>query len=172
MPLRHLVLATLLLAGAWPARRPGPHPEPRRGVPSGCSGTTAPVLFGLLARPLTLAEMVSQLERGCLVLDEVRFRPGNTAIQISSPAGFVQVARALGLAQGDYRVTVPPETAPGWPPDTVQALRRGVVLREELLRYGASRFRLLEEPGMAHLPLAASRGAARPMLVRVQGALR
>jgi hypothetical protein len=136
-------------------------------MPAGCSGTTAPVLFGLLARPLTLAEMVSQLERGCLVLDEVRFRPGNTAIQTSSPAGFLQVARALGLAQGAYRVTVPPETAPGWPPDTVQALRRGVVLREELLRYGASRFRLLEEPGMVHPPLAASRGVARPMLVRV-----
>lgn len=126
------------------------------------------MLFGLLARPLTLAEMVGQLERGCLVLDQVRFRPGNTAIQIASPAGLVQVARALGLAQGAYRITVPAETAPGWPPDTVQALRRGAVLREELLRYGASRFRLLEEPGMARLPLAVSRGAARPMLVRVQ----
>ena len=89
-------------------------------------------------------------------------------IQISSPAGFAQVARALGLAQGAYRVAVPPETAPGWPPDTVQALRRGVVLREELVRYGASLQRLLEEPGMPHLPLAVGRGAARPMLVRVQ----
>lgn len=167
MPLRHLVLATLLLAGAWPARPPGPHPALRRGVPSGCTGTTAPVLFGLLARPLTLKEMVSQLERGCLVLDEVRFRPGNQAIQIASPAGFVQLARALGLAQGAYRVTVPPEKAPGWPPDTAQALRRGVALREELLRYGASRVRLLEEPGFYLLPLAVSRGAARPMLVRV-----
>ena len=125
------------------------------------------MLFGLLARPLTLAEMVGQLERGCLVLDQVRFRPGNTAIRIASPAGLVQVARALGLAQGAYRVTVPPETIPGWPPDTVQALRRGVVLREELLRYGASRIRLLEEPGLDILPLAVSRGAARPMLVRV-----
>lgn len=157
----------LLLAGAWPARPPGPHPESRPGVPSGCSGTRAPVLFGLLARPLSLAEMVSQLERGCLVLDEVRFRPGNTALQLSSPAGLVKVARALGLAQGAYRVTVPPETAPGWPPDTVQALRRGVVLREELLRYGASRVRLLEEPGSYVLPLTVSRGAARPALVRV-----
>jgi len=165
--LRHLVLTSLLLAGAWPAWPPGPHPESRRGVPSGCSGTTAPVLFGLLARPLTLVEMVSQLERGCLVLDEVQFRPGETAIQMASPAGFVQVARALGLAQGSYRVTVPPETAPGWPPDTVQALRRGVVLREELLRYGASRVRLLEEPGFYVLPLAVSRGTARPALVRV-----
>ena|GEM_PF-2995520 len=172
MPLRYLVLATLLLAGAWPARPPGPHPESGRGVLSGCSGTTAPVLFGLLTRPLTLAEMVSQLERGCLVLEEVRFRPGNHAIQISSPAGFAQVARALGLAQGAYRVTVPPETAPGWPPDTVQALRRGVVLREELLRYGASQVRLLEEPGFYVMPLVMSRGAAGPMLVRVQEALR
>ena len=163
MPFRHLVLASLLLAGAWPARRTGPRP----GLPAGCSGTTVPILFGLLVRPLTLAEMVNQLERGCLVLDEVRFRPGNTAIQMASPAGFVQVARALGLAQGAYRVTVPPETAPGWPPDTVQALRRGVVLREELLRYGASRVRLLEEPGSYVLPLTVSRGAARPALVRV-----
>ena len=167
LPLRHLVLASLLLAGVWPARLPGPHPVPRRGMPSGCAGTTAPVLFGLLVRPLTLAEMVGQLERGCLVLDEVRFHPGNTAIQMSSPAGFAQVARALGLAQGAYRVTVPPETMPGWPPDTVQALRRGVVLREELLRYGASRVRLLEEPGFYLSPLALSRGAARPALVRV-----
>jgi hypothetical protein len=167
LPLRHLVLATLLLVGVWPARRPGPHPGTRRGMPAGCSGTTAPVLFGLLARPLTLAEMVGQLERGCLVLDEVRFRAGNTAIQISSPAGFAQVARALGLAQGAYRVMVPAETAPGWPPDTVQALRRGIVLREELARHGASLRRLLEGTGMPHPPLTASRGAARPMLVRV-----
>jgi hypothetical protein len=125
------------------------------------------MLFGLLARPRTLAEMVSRLERGCLVLDQVRFRPGNNSIQAFSPAGFSQVARALGLAQGAYRVAVPAERVPGWPPDTVQALRRGMVLREELVRYGASLRRLLEEPGMPHLPLAVGRGAARPMLVRV-----
>jgi hypothetical protein len=126
------------------------------------------MLFGLLARPLTLAEMVNQLKRGCLVLDEVRFRPGNHAIQVFSPAGFTQVARALGLAQGAYRVAVPVETAPGWPPDTVQALRRGVVLRDELVRYGASLERLLEEPGFPLMSFAVGRGAARPMLIRVQ----
>lgn len=127
----------------------------------------APMLFGLLSRPLTLAEMVSRLEWGCLVLDEVRFRPGNHAIEAFSPAGLTQVARALGLAEGAYRVAVPAETAPGWPADTVQALRRGVVLREELVRYGASLIRLLEEPGFPAVPFAVGRGAARPMLVRV-----
>ena len=125
------------------------------------------MLFGLLTRPLTLAEMVNQLERGCLVLDQVRFRPGNHALQGFSPAGFAQVARAIGLAQGAYRVAVPAETAPGWPPDTVQALRRGGVLRDELIRYGASLERLLEEPGFSVLPLAMGRGGPRPMLVRV-----
>jgi hypothetical protein len=125
------------------------------------------MLFGLLARPRTLAEIVSQLERGCLVLDEVRFRPGNHTIQVFSPAGFAQVARALGLAQGAYRVAVPPETAPGWPPDTVQARRREVVIRDELVHHGASLVRLLEEPGMPYLALAVGWGSARAMLVRV-----
>ena len=136
-------------------------------VPAECSGTMAPMLFGLLARPLTLAEMVNQLERGCLVLDEVRFRPGNHTIQAYSPEGFSQVARAIGLAQGAYRVAVPAETAPGWPPDTIQALRRGTVLREELVRYGASLVRLLEEPGLPAMPFVPGRGGARPLLVRV-----
>jgi hypothetical protein len=136
-------------------------------MPAGCSGTRAPMLFGLLARPLTLAEMVNRLERGCLVLDQVRFRTGNHAIQVFSPEGFVQVARALGFAQGAYRVAVPPEAAPGWPPDTVQAIRRGVALRDELVRSGASLKRLLEEPGFPVLPFAVGRGAARPMLIRV-----
>ena len=126
------------------------------------------MLFGLLARPLTLAEMVNQLEQGCLVLDEVRFRPGNHAIQEFSPDGITQVARALGLAQGVYRVVVPAERAPGWPPDTVQARRRGVVLRDELVHHGASLVRLLEEPGFPVIPLVAGWGSARPMLVRVR----
>ena len=167
MPFRHLVFATFLLAGVWPARLPGPHPAPGRGVPPGCSGTTAPMLFGLLARPLTLAEMVNQLERGCLVLDEVRFRPGDHTILEFSPDRFAQLARAVGLAQGVYRVAVPAETAPGWPPDTVQARRREVVLREELLHYGASLVRLLEDPGFPAMPFAVGWGSARPILVRV-----
>ena len=168
MPLRQLVLALLLLAGAWPARRPAPGAGSRRGLPAECSGTMVPILFGLLARPLTLAEMVNQLERGCLVLDEVRFRPGNHTIQAFSPEGFAQVARAIGLAQGAYRVAVPAETAPGWPPDTVQARRREVVLREELVHYGASLERLLEEPGFPVMLFAVGWGSVRPMLLRVQ----
>jgi hypothetical protein len=126
------------------------------------------MLLGLLTRPLTLAELVNQLERGCLVLDEVRFRPGNHTIQEYSPERFTQLARALGLAEGVYRVAVPAERAPGWPPDMVQARRREVVLREELVYYGASLERLVEEPGFPLLPRAVDWGSARPMLVRVQ----
>jgi hypothetical protein len=154
------------MAGGWPAPRAG-GPEPRPGIPVGCSGTSVPVLFGLLARPITLDEMVNHLERGCLVLDEVRFRPGNYAILEISPDWFAQLARALGLAQGAYRVAVPAESTPGWPPDTAQALRRGVALREELIRNGASMQRLLEEPGFPVVPFAVGRGLARAMLLRV-----
>jgi hypothetical protein len=168
VPPRQLVLAFLLLAGGWLARPPGPHPGSGLAVPAECSGTTVPMLFGLLTRPLTLAEMVNQLERGCLVLDEVRFRPGTHALQEFSAAGFAQVARAIGLAQGAYRIAVPAEAMPGWPPDTVQALRRGGVLRDQLVRSGASLERLLEEPGVPPMPLLVGRGGARPMLVRVQ----
>jgi hypothetical protein len=112
--------------------------------------------------------MVSRLEHGCLVLEEVRFHPVSHAIQGFSPAGFAQVARALGLARGAYRVAVPAETAPGWPPDTVQARRRGTELRDELIYHGASLERLLDEPGFPIMPFAGGRGAARPMLIRVQ----
>lgn len=125
------------------------------------------MLFGLLARPLTLAEMVTRLERGCLVLDDVRFRPGTHAIPVFSPAQLTQVARALGLAQGAYRVAVPPEASPGWPPDTVQARRRGAALRDELVHYGASLERLLEEPGVPVMPFSPGRRGPRPMLLRV-----
>ncbi len=148
---------------------------PRAGPPfgaflaevPGCPSARPRVLLGLLTRPLTLAEMVLELERGCLVLDEVRFRPGQDTIETLSPAHFAQVARALGMAQGAYRVTVPPEAAPGWPPDTLQARRRGMRLRDELVHYGASSDRLLDGPGGSTLPSVVALGAAVPMLIRV-----
>ena len=127
----------------------------------------APILFGLLARELTLAELVRQLERGCLMLDDVRFHPGSDTIQAFSATRFDQLARALGLAQGAYRVAVPVEASRGWPPDTAQALRRGTQLRDELVHRGASLERLLEEPRFLITPFGAGRGATRPMLVRV-----
>ena len=124
-------------------------------------------LFGLLGRPLTLAEMVQELEKGCLALNDVRFRPGQDTIEVLSPAQLAEVARALGMAQGAYRVTVAPEGAPGWPADTVQARRRATKLRDELVHYGASSVRLLEG-SVRPLPAVAP-GTAVPMLVRVRG---
>ena len=78
------------------------------------------------------------------------------------------VARALGMAQGIYRVSVPAEAAPGSPPDTLQARRRGVLLRDELIHYGASLERLRDDAGWPISPLVVPLGTAIPMLVRVQ----
>jgi hypothetical protein len=135
---------------------------------AGCSSLHPRTLLGLAARPLTLAEIVSELERGCLALDDVRFRLGQDTIESLSPAQLALVARALGLARGAYRVAVPPEAGPGLPPDTLQARRRGARLRDELVHYGASSERLLEDPGWPASPLVVAPGAAVPMLVRVQ----
>jgi hypothetical protein len=135
--------------------------------PPVCPGTRPTHLFGLLVKPLTLTEMVSQLERGCLALDDVRFLPGQDTIELLSPAHFAQVARALGMAHGAYQITVPPEASSGWPPDTVQARRRGTRLRDELVHYGASSERLLDDPGLPNSLRAVAPGAAIPMLVRV-----
>ena len=167
MPHRVLLCAVLLAAGGslgWRADRAARVPP---AGPFECPGTQPRVLFGLLARPLTLEEMVHNLERGCLTLDDVRFRPGEDTIEMISPAQFVQVARALGLAEGFYRVSVPPEAAPGWPPDTVQARRRGTRLRDELVHYGASLERLRDEPAGPLPWFAVAPGTARPMLVRI-----
>lgn len=167
MSLRILLLSAFLLAEASPGWWARSRLEPWSAGGADCPGTSSRTLFGLLARPLTLGEMVNQLERGCLTLDEVRFLPGQDTIELLSPARFAQVARAIGLAQGAYRVTVPAEAAPGWPPDTVQAQRRGTQLRDELIHYGASLERLLDGPRGLHLPFAVAPGMARPMLVRV-----
>lgn len=134
---------------------------------AGCRSTRPRVLLGLLARPLTLAEMVSELERGCLVLDGVRFRPGQDTIVSLSPSRFAQVARALGLARGAYGIAVPAEASPGGAPDTVQARRRGARLRDELVHYGASLTRLLEDPAWPFPPQVVAPGTAIPMLVRL-----
>jgi hypothetical protein len=158
--LAHLLAGTPLHAGFKAVPLPAPWGRTE------CPGLSAPALLGLLARPLTLAEMVDRLEQGCLALDQVRFRPGQDTIESLSPAQFALVARALGLARGAYRVTVPAEASPGWPPDTVQARRRGTRLRDELVHYGASLGRLLEDPGLP-LALAVPAGTAVPMLVRV-----
>jgi hypothetical protein len=131
-----------------------------------CPGSR-PRLLGLATRPLSLAEMVAELERGCLALEDVRFRPGQDTIESVSPSQFAQVARALGMAQGAYRVAVPPERGPGFQPDTLQARRRGARLRDELVHYGASPARLLEDPGWPTTPVVAAPGGAVPMLVRV-----
>ena len=132
-----------------------------------CPSSRPRTLLGLMARPLTLSEMVDELERGCLALDEVRFRPGQDSIASPSPDRLEQVARALGMAQGAYRVTVPAEGLPGAPPDTLQARRREARLRDELVHYGASSERLLDDAGWRMSPLVAVPGAAIPMLVRV-----
>jgi len=132
-----------------------------------CPSVRPRMLLGLLERPLTLPEMVTELERGCLALADVRFRPGQDTIESLSPSQFALVARALGLARGVYRVLVPPEAAPGAPPDTLQARRRGTRLRDELVHYGSSSTRLLDDSAWPTRPLVAAPGTAVPMLVRV-----
>jgi len=165
--LQVLLLANLLVAGPVSGWHATPAPSPASAAVAGCPGSRPRTLLRLLARPLTLAEMVNELERGCLALDDVRFRPGQDTIESLSPAQFALVARALGMAHGAYRVSVPPEAAPGWPPDTLQARRRGMRLRDELVHYGASLERLKEDPGWPISPLVVGPGAAIPMLVRV-----
>jgi hypothetical protein len=153
-----LSLGALLIVGLLTA---GPPPA------AACASPHPRALLGFLARPVTLAEMVGELERGCLALEDVRFVPGQDTIALLSPSQFALVARALGQAHGAFRIVVPPEAAPGFPPDTVQARRRGVQLRDELIHYGAASERLLvdlESP--IHEP-AVGPGAAVPMLVRV-----
>lgn len=163
-----MLLRALLLAGLLPAfsvaGRSFPGPSPRF---ADCPSSHPRVLLGLVSRPLALPELVNELERGCLALEDVRFRPGQDTIESLSPAQFALVARALGMAHGFYRVKVPPEAAPGGPPDTLQARRRGIRLRDELVHYGASSERLLEDPGWPVSPLVVAPGAAVPMLVRV-----
>jgi hypothetical protein len=139
---------------------------PGQAVAATCSGSRSR-LHGLAPKPLSLGEMVLELERGCLALADVRFRPGEDEIESISPTQFAQVARAIGLARGAYSVSVPPERVAGFWPDTLQARRRSIRLRDELVHYGASQSRLRDDPGWpASIPEVA-RGAAVPMLVRV-----
>lgn len=167
MLLQVLVLSGLLADGQRAPLRADPPPPALPAALSSCPGIRLPVLLGLLARPLTLTEMVNELERGCLALDVVRFRPGQDTLESLLPSQLALVARALGMAHGAYRVTVPPEAAPGWPPDTLQARRRGARLRDELVRFGASAERLLEGTGWPLSTSVAAPGKAIPMLVRV-----
>jgi len=164
---RILLLAQVLLATSSSRGSGSVSPAPQSSGVDGCAGTQPRVLLGLVVRPLTLEQMVSELERGCLALEEVRFRAGQDTIESLSPSRFALVARALGMAHGDYRVTVPPEAARGWPPDTLQARRRGTRLRDELLHYGASWDRLVDYPGLPVPPHVAPLGGAVPMLVRI-----
>lgn len=165
MTLWALVFANVL--GTGPSTGSGRNPLPAATpveIPV-CPSSRPRALLGLVVRPLTLNEMVDELERGCLALDDVRFRPGQDTIESLAPALLEQVARALGMAHGAYRVTVPAEGPPGEPPDTLQARRRGARLRDELVHYGASSDRLLDDTGW--WPLVAPPGGAVPMLVRV-----
>lgn len=160
-----LLAMTPLAAAPGPLEpRAVPMPGPRSIVE--CPGRR-PRLLGFASRPLSLSEMVVELERGCLALEDVHFRPGQDTIESLSPAALAEVARAIGLAQGEYRVTVPPERTAGLPPDTLQARRRSTRLRDELVHYGAAASRLLEDPGWPISPLVVAPGAAVPMLIRV-----
>ena len=160
------LLVGLLVAGTASGTRATPSSQQHSGN-GACSSPRPRVVLGLLTRSLTLGEMVSELERGCLVLEDVRFRPGQDTIALLSPAQFALVARALGQAHGAFRVVVPPEAAPGSPPDTVQARRRGVRLLDELVHYGASASRLVLDEGSPSVSLPVAPGAAVPMLVRI-----
>lgn len=167
-----MLFVTVLLTTALAAGPPG-ESQAGRTFPdgpedvAGCRSTRPRVLLGLVSRSLTLDEMVSELERGCLALDDVRFRPGQDTIVSLSPSRFAQVARALGLARGAYGIAVPPEASPGGAPDTVQARRRGTRLRDELVHYGASLTRLVEDPGWPVPAQVVAPGSAVPMLVRL-----
>lgn len=167
MPLRFLVSAPLLFTTVVGRANPTAAPTSQTADSVDCPAVHSRSLLGLLVRPITLSQMVSRLEAGCLALDDVRFRPGQDTIASLSPAQFAQLARALGMARGVYRVSVAPESTPGWPPDTLQARRRGTRLRDELMHYGASMDRLVDLPGWPLPPVAVSVGAAVPMLVRV-----
>lgn len=160
-----LLMLSLLVTGLTPVGPPEFH-WTRPLQTTTCIGNHSRLL-GLLTRPLSLPEMVVQLERGCLALKDVRFRAGEDTIESISPAQFAQVARALGLVDGAYRVAVPPEQAPGLRSDTLQARRRGTRLRDELVHYGASPIRLLEDPGWPISPAVVAPGAVVPMLIRV-----
>lgn len=163
-----VLLVTGLLAGSTAeVRRVDSPPATLRIEPGGCPSVRSRGLLGLGARSLTLAEMVRELERGCLALGDVRFDADQDTLFALSPTRLAMVARALGLARGAYRVSVPPEAAPGLPPDTLQARRRGTRVRDQLVYCGASAGRLLEEPAPPIAPAAVAPGAAVPMLVRV-----
>lgn len=162
-----LVFANALGSGTAAGWRPNQPPAATPVVIPVCPSSRPRALLGLVVRPLTLNAMVEELERGCLALDDVRFRPGQDSIESLSPGRLEEVARALGMAQGAYRVTVPAEGPPGAPPDTLQARRREARLRDELVHYGASSDRLLDDSGGPLSPLVAAPGAAVPMLVRV-----
>jgi hypothetical protein len=162
-----LVLAAAAVAGPASGSQADRVSAYRPADVVGCRSIRPRVLLGLVVRPLTLDEMVSELERGCLALDDVRFQPGQDTIISLSPSRFAQVARALGLARGAYGIAVPAEASPGGPPDTVQARRRGNRLRDELVHYGASLTRLVEDPGWPFPPQVAAPGTAVPMLVRL-----
>lgn len=130
-------------------------------APAACPGSR-----GRPVQSLSLEEMVSELERGCLALDDVRFLPNQDTLATVNPSEFAQVARALGLSHGAYRVAVPPEARRGFPPDTLQARRRSIRLRDELVHYGASMVRLVEDYPWP-LPVPVPPGTATPMLLRV-----
>ena len=167
LSLEALLVGTLVVAGSILAPRAAPFPEPEGLVPAACPSARPRSLLGLVARPLSLAEMVSELERGCLALDDVHFLPGQDTIESLSPSQFALVARALGMAQGAYQVAVPAEATPGGQPDTLQARRRETRLRDELVHYGASSSRLVEDPQRAVPTVVVAPGTAVPMLVRV-----
>lgn len=167
MSLGILVLISLLVAGLFSGRATASLPDQGSAGIAGCASARPRVLLGLVERPLTLTEMVSRLERGCLALPDVRFRPGQDTIESLSPSRFALMARALGMAQGAYRIVVPAEGIPGLPPDTLQARRRGMRLRDELVHYGSSARRLVEDSGWPAWPLVVPPGSAVPMLVRV-----
>lgn len=168
MPMSALTLLLLIVTpvGTALAQVQAPAGPPGQAVSATCSGNRSR-LPGTATMPPSLPEMVAELERGCLALVEVRFRPGEDEIESISPTRFAQVARALSLARGAYSITVPPERAPGFWPDTLQARRRGIRLRDELVHYGASASRLRDDPGWPASTPEVAPGAAVPMLVRV-----
>ena len=130
---------------------------------SGCPGTRSRPI-----RSMSLEEMVAELERGCLPLADIRFLPNQDTLVSVTPTEFAQIARALGMSKGAYRVAVPPEVQRGFAPDTVQARRRSMRLRDELLHYGASMTRLVDDSGWP-VPAPVPPGTATPLLLRVPG---
>ena len=129
------------------------------------AGKGVKALGGMLGRGVKKDNVIRDLGRGHLQLKTVRFIEGSDALKEGFETELGFIAEALSSVEGNFIITIQPESDGKSPPDTVMVRRRLVKLATHLQVAGIPETRVSVEAGLV---ASLTSNPSKPKDVRVE----